>query len=313
MINALGSNSFDRLEQIKDQAALKSKISQLMTQLELASTKEAKAALADQLQSLAQNSGQTLSQLGFSSPNMGSIFSQQGKMAVVATPTGTTPTASVPVGNVTAGAAGKIDVSGLSEFRKDNDGVDGDAKNKVAGRSAADSERDWSVISDLRKELGIGSHSYDGEWIEKAKLGDRVTVYDKDGNLKTDFGTAIDERSGLARFRSGDIIEVKSEKYGIVRIQSGGDGNLNGRDDRIISIGNEVAANGITNGLNNINQGLATPAVAQVTQAQELAKLQVAGNPQLNSLASQNPYQLSDADIKNLLAAILQLVNQASK
>ncbi|HBH17444.1 MAG TPA: hypothetical protein DDX14_00595, partial [Cyanobacteria bacterium UBA9579] len=137
--------------------------------------------------------------------------------------------------------------------------------------------------------------------------------------------------------------------------------------------GGQATANGVQNGLNNINQGLAPAANAQpaaapvqapalsvqdgiakfnetkqpvwnkaecpvckgkgckycsdaaqpaaanqaqapqLQQAQALGKLQVAQNPQLNSLANQNPYQLSDTDIKNLLAAIMQLVNQSGK
>ncbi|EKE02125.1 MAG: hypothetical protein ACD_20C00424G0001, partial [uncultured bacterium] len=96
------------------------------------------------------------------------------------------------------------------------------------------------------------------------------------------------------------------------------------------SVGGQATANGVQTGLNKVNQGLAPEAQApaanaqpaanpaqapQVQQAQALGKLQVAQNPQLAGLVdqAQNPYQLSDTDIKNLLAAIMQLVNQSGK
>ncbi|HBH17370.1 MAG TPA: hypothetical protein DDX14_00215, partial [Cyanobacteria bacterium UBA9579] len=139
--------------------------------------------------------------------------------------------------------------------------------------------------------------------------------------------------------------------------------------------GGQATANGVQNGLNNINQGLAPaaavekpalsvqdgiakfnetkqpvwnkaecpvckgkgckycsdavpanqaqapaaqgiqPAATNPIQAPQIAKLQMAQNPQLAGLVdqAQNPYQLSDTEIKNLLAAIMQLVNQSGK
>ena len=270
MINPLGTNPLDRLAQIKEQADLKSQISKLSTELQSASTQDAKAKIGAQLQALAAQSGQSLQSFGV---DTGSIFNP--KMALIATPAGGT--------------------GGLSQ------------SNAVPGRSDADAARDKAVIKDLNNEFGISASGDQKDiWAQKSIQDDKITIYGKDGQVKN------------GEINKGDIIEVKSDKYGIVKIQAGGDGAINGRDDKILSIGTQVAATGVQNGLNNINAKPAAvnPAQApQVQQAQQLGKLQMAQNPQLAGLVdqAQNPYQLSDTEIKNLLAAIMQLVNQSSK
>ncbi|EKE02126.1 MAG: hypothetical protein ACD_20C00422G0001 [uncultured bacterium] len=301
MINPLGTNPLDRLAQIKEQADLKSQISKLSTELQSASTQDAKAKIGAQLQALAAQSGQSLQSFGV---DTGSIFSPNAKPALMATQTAAAPansafaTETTAAGATNASTPDKIDVSAYQDFK----GI-GSVENGVAGRSDADMKRDKAVIGDLNTQFGISkSGDQKSEW-EKLSLTDsRIKIYDgKTGELKK------------GSIKKGDIVQVESTKHGLVKFQAGGDGAINGRDDRVLAVGTQTAAQGVNAGLNNINEGLATAQVPQVQEAQQLAKLQVAANPQLNNLANQNPYQLSDADIKNLLAAIMQLVNQSSR
>ncbi|MEW5819621.1 MAG: hypothetical protein AB1782_05470 [Cyanobacteriota bacterium] len=161
--------------------------------------------------------------------------------------------------------------------------------------------QDKAVIKDLSDEFGIDvkKRGTTQDWLEKAKTDDRVRVLDSNGKDVTN------EREG--RIKNGDILEVKSEKHGLVKIAVGGDGEINGGDDKVIAMGGKTAANGIFHGLNEINtlnqeknlvagggNGIATNLFNKLNPEEELL------NPETNTtqIFTQN-------EIKNLLAAIL--------
>ncbi len=158
---------------------------------------------------------------------------------------------------------------------------------------------DKAVIKDLSDEFGIDvkKAGTTKDWLELAKKDDRVTILDQNGKDITA------EREG--RIKKGDILEVDSQKYGKVKIAVGGDGEINGGDDRVIAMGGKAAANGIFHGLNEINNAPAgyqnTPAVAGNLLAGMINPL----NPAAETETASNTL-FTPEEIKNLLAAIVQ-------
>jgi hypothetical protein len=202
----------------------------------------------------------------------------------------------------------------LAAFGKNLADVDGLNTDLLNGNIAADkagkagqkgSEFDKKIIADLSNEFGIDvkKAGTTKDWLELAKKDQNVRVLDKSGNEVTN------EREG--RIKSGDILEVNSKQHGLVRISVGGDGEINGGDDKVISIGGKAAAGNMVDGLNQINN---VPQQAPQGQA-------VAGAGVLNGLFGTNPLQqdptqaalnpdqaqnlFSEKQIKSLVAAIL--------
>lgn len=161
--------------------------------------------------------------------------------------------------------------------------------------------QDKEVIKDLSDEFGIDvkKRGTTKDWLEKAKKDDNVRVLDKDGKDVTA------EREG--RIKKGDILEVNSKKHGLVKIAVGGDGEINGGDDRVIAMGNKAAANGIFHGLNEINnapqQNAATQAVANGINP--IFGQNNDPNLELLGIDPQQANMFTQEEIKNLLAAIL--------
>jgi hypothetical protein len=185
------------------------------------------------------------------------------------------------------------DVDGINNPHLTDPTAAGKAGGKVRGNA-----QDKEVIKDLSSEFGIDvkKSGTTKDWLEKAKNDERVRILDKNGQDITA------EREG--RIKKGDILEVKSEKHGLVKIAVGGDGEINGGDDKVISMGGKEAAQGIFHGLNEINN-----LPPQANQA-------AAGNPvfagMINPLDSTNESEtktqnlFTEQEIKHMLAAILQ-------
>lgn len=107
-------------------------------------------------------------------------------------------------------------------------------------RSDAKRQADMALIGDVIKELGLSSHKED---IEKlANNGDkRVDYEDKNGNHKLDFG---------------EILTLHSQTKGDVKIQVGGDGEINGGDDQVLAQSTVAATNSASTGLSSVNQNV---------------------------------------------------------
>ncbi len=169
----------------------------------------------------------------------------------------------------------------------------------IQGGKQGDTGNSQAIVKDLRTEFNLREQKAD--WAERAKTDDNITIFDKDGNNK-DAAGKIDK---------GDIIEVKSQKHGVVRIQVGGDGVINGGDDKIISIGGQAATGSIGAGLNQLNAGgTGTPAANNTTVGYPNAAKAI-GNPAAPQVAqSLNPMFSSD-ELRNLLAAIFYVAMQS--
>ncbi len=108
-------------------------------------------------------------------------------------------------------------------------------------RSDEKRRADMALIGDVIKELGLSSHKED---IEKlANNGDsRVDYEDKNGNHKLDFG---------------EILTLHSQTKGDVKIQVGGDGEINGGDDQVLAQSTVAATNSASTGLDTVNRNVA--------------------------------------------------------
>lgn len=120
------------------------------------------------------------------------------------------------------------------------------------------------LFDDLQQTIGASNLSIEDDAPGKNGIIDaiaagKITVTGKDGQTKT-------------KAEQGDIITFNSAKYGQVRIEVGGDGTLDGGDDKILSVGQAVAGNAVTNGLNQINTpNAATPPAANPATPQATA------------------------------------------
>lgn len=170
--------------------------------------------------------------------------------------------------------------------------------------------RDKAVIKDLSDEFGIDvkKSGTTKDWAELAKKDERVTILDKNGN----------EVQRDDRVHNGDILVVNSQKYGQVKIQVGGDGEINGGDDKVLSISNQAAAQSIYGGLNQIGNKM-----HEATGAQNVANGGNAANPLLQALGIKDPnaidelgldlqqlYNFSPEEIKHLMAAIYNNIEE---
>lgn len=241
--------------------------------------------------------------------------------------TGTAAPAATGYG-ATGGALGGLTAEEIQAAAnvKDRGKINGKhADNRIANRSAADYKRDVSVLKDLKAEFGVKKGAligkgYKGDvenWMRLAAASNDVNVYDKNGNL-------ID---GTVKDTNGIIFEINSKEHGRVVVRYGADGALDGHNDAILSIGGQAAAGNMEAGLNQINKagcpvcgGAGCPACSgktagaaepkAPTPAPQAAQM-AATNPELAQINQLNdPYRLADSDIKNLIAAIMQLINK---
>jgi hypothetical protein len=163
---------------------------------------------------------------------------------------------------------------------------------------------DKEVIADLSDEFGIDvkKRGTTKDWLQKAKQDENVRVLDKSGKDVTN------EREG--RIKKGDILEVNSKKHGMVRIAVGGDGEINGGDDKVISIGGKAAAGNMIEGLNQINnqqpqlQGQTNNMAGNMLGLNMLDPTQAALMPEDQNGMNNGPI-FNDTQIKSLIAAIL--------
>jgi hypothetical protein len=170
--------------------------------------------------------------------------------------------------------------------------------NKEVGGVVTDSKERKAIFKDINAELGVGDERSD--WGKASKTDSRIKVFDEKGNPRTD-----------GKIEKGDIVEVTTKKYGTVRIQAGGDGQLNGNDDAILSIGTKTAANNVGVGLNRINttNGVNAPQVVAKNNA-----FQLPGNSPLTAINGVNQQQgvnqelFNQNEMNNLLAAIMNMI-----
>jgi len=169
----------------------------------------------------------------------------------------------------------------------------GDTKSATEGKGIYElgSKENRAVFDDINKELGIANtKGSKADWEKMAKSGDgRIKVYDgKTGELK---------ENGQGGIKKGDIVEVKTQKYGTVKIMAGGDGEMNGRDDAVLALGTQTATANAATGLNAINQATPTAATNQVNAANTMADVSAAGGALFN-----------DGELNNLLAALMKAI-----
>lgn len=196
----------------------------------------------------------------------------------------------------------------LATYGKDLGVVDGlnnpMANAKAAKKGPKGDPRDKAIIKDLNEELGIELKGGNKKiWAERSKTDDRIKIFDKDGNQK------------VGEIKNGDILEVKSAKYGTVRIQAGGDGEINGGDDKVLSVGIQSAADSITAGLNQINK-YDNPEKAEYGKNNYGAVANGVKNPIPLGQAAKplTPGLLfNDDEIRNLLAALMQMAINAAE
>lgn len=206
---------------------------------------------------------------------------------------------------------GLSDVNGL-DFNKLNgnmagipglDGLQGDAK-KAAKKQRAEMYK--PLFNDLKAEFGLEKNqNKDKDWIEAAKKNDNIKIIDKNGQdvSKTFTGDKL----------KGYTLEINSQKHGMIKIQAGGDGVMNGGDDKIMMVGGLAATNSLQTGFNQINNLPGNqPNGTNNTFANGL--LQAAG---INPFDTNNPNAMLDTNaamaqgflttdqIKSLIAAIM--------
>jgi hypothetical protein len=186
---------------------------------------------------------------------------------------------------------------------------------KAEGGVVQDVKARRAIFDDLNKELNMSSNKKT-HWAERAKSDSRIKVFDK----KTG-----DDKSKSGKISGGDIIEVQSQKYGAVKIQAGGDGEINGKDDLILAMGTKTAVNSMARGLKQMNTASAnrnattinTNAAAEealplnTTMGRQLVLSQAGTGPKDPSLpstvSSTSPY-FSDAQLNSLMAALMYLI-----
>ncbi|OGI01882.1 MAG: hypothetical protein A2Y25_07975 [Candidatus Melainabacteria bacterium GWF2_37_15] len=241
------------------------------------------------------------------------------------------------------------------------------------------------ILYDLKDEFGMDGIS-EADWFKDGANSDKINWYDDtngngqidDGDKNIDGDTSYLTPGGkyIDPSKASFLMEVESEQYGKVVISVGGDGNLNGADDAIMSMGGATAAKSAESGLKDVaaakdtalplnesgnvkfevsacpickgagcpactGQGVTpkeydqmlaekngTPAKttaaqkdtaapkAAATEAKAIAKApkvaQLAeSNPVLGKMVDQveDPHSLSDSNIKDLIAAIMLLIN----
>lgn len=183
------------------------------------------------------------------------------------------------------------------------------APNAGAGKAGQKgSAYDKQIIADLSDEFGIDvkKSGTTKDWLQKAKTDKNVRILDKNGKDITA------EREG--RIKKGDILEVNSKKHGLVKISVGGDGEINGKDDKVISVGGKAAANSMQQGFNQINQQ--TPQQNQPNNPYQTAQtnpitalnpfnMAQATDPTMNTDNMFNVNYFNDEQINNMIAAIL--------
>lgn len=113
-------------------------------------------------------------------------------------------------------------------------GADGDKAKVQKAEAAADGnftkDQTKQIIKEVSDEFGIDSTARGTKaiWKERAKTDPNITV-------------------------EGDVLTINSKQHGVVKIQMGGDGEINGGDDKLLSVGGQAAGNAVNNGLNQIN------------------------------------------------------------
>jgi hypothetical protein len=174
---------------------------------------------------------------------------------------------------------------------------------QATGKKKKGDPRDRAVVKSINEEFGMSKSHKDKDWLELAKKDDRVRILDKEGNdvtNKLDAGNMKKTKHGDPKL-SGYVLEVESKQFGKVKIAVGGDGNINGGDDKVISMGGQTAANGIFQGLNNINN-----VPGQAGNANPLLGGALTGLDPTAETQNGNQSIFTQEEIKHLLAAILQ-------
>jgi hypothetical protein len=202
---------------------------------------------------------------------------------------------------------GKINgtATGLAGNIATLDGLQGDAK-KAAKK--ARKEQYKPMFDNLKNEFGVAGNK-DKDWIEAAKNNENIKIIDKNGQdvSKTFTGDKL----------KGTTLEINSKQYGKINIQAGGDGVMNGGDDKITMAGGPAAAGNMLGGLNQINNNFPGQANNPGGLQNPAGLLQAAGIDPMNAnptnAAALDPNManngfLSEGQIKSLIAAIL---NQA--
>ena len=209
---------------------------------------------------------------------------------------------------------------------------------KLGDRSENEVLNTGMILYDLAEDLGVANCA-EKDWFEAASSGenkDKITMYrdtNQNGQIDDSDKLIDGDNSELrdGKYLDKDLLmQVDSERYGQVVISSGGDGNMNGADDRIISMGGQAASKSIEGGLKDATAPkdntatttekatetkTATPKAAEeakaVTNAPQVAQ-KAEANPVLGKLVDQvqDPVSLSDSNIKDLIAAIMLLINQ---
>jgi len=190
---------------------------------------------------------------------------------------------------------GLADVQGLNtdKLTGNQAGLEGLDPGKAAKQ--ARKEQYKPMFKDLEAEFNVASNK-DGDWAKAAKENENVRILDKNGQdvTQTFNGDKL----------KGYTLEINSQKYGKVQIQPGGDGNINGGDDKILMVGGQAAAGNMMAGLQGINNP-----TQQAGLLNPLAGI-MGLNPTEQAAAEANQYAMqpgmfSEAQIKSLIAAIL--------
>ncbi|HBH19289.1 MAG TPA: hypothetical protein DDX14_10240, partial [Cyanobacteria bacterium UBA9579] len=285
MINQLGTNPFDRLNQIKEEAQLKSQISQLMIQLKSAQTKEAKVQISNQLQNLAQSSDKSLVQLG---GDISSIFAQQAKPALAATNTNAVNATNADQTAAPATNTAVAAEEGASAFeqkaQQDNvtalKGLDAGAKTilEQAAESTNNDEKQFESIAQKLNSSGYQATVVESDHVNEAdttlagqktkyleitdKNGKTTRIWDSNGNgtlEAADFNT----NTYLKEFAN----DLKAAKFAVAPTADTA-ATANAKNENVATNNNEalqkLEAGNKAGGGNNANNAAAAPTANKV-------------------------------------------------
>ena len=119
----------------------------------------------------------------------------------------------------------------------------------LENQSGISKEEGKKIIGEVSKEFGVeaGALGTKKVWKEMAGTNENITF-------------------------EGDTLTINSKSLGQVKIAVGGDGEINGNDDRVLSVGGTAAGDNMTNGLNEINGKDAPKDAADAEPVEETAE-----------------------------------------
>lgn len=184
--------------------------------------------------------------------------------------------------------------------------------------SKGSNEAGKHIIYELHMELDVSRKGGNKEeWAERAKTDDRIKIFTADGK----------DKSATGQLDQGDILVVTSAKHGVVRIMVGGDGEINGSDDKVLSVGGQAAAQSVQTGLNKINNvaptadehanhnhaehAAATAAPAAAPAADKAPSNVAYAKPVAGATATNTGVLFNDGQLRSLLAALMQMILNA--